>query len=53
MNEKEYETLKQVRELVWELRLWAREGKNAKGIRNKIWQEIIDVIERYKKENPH
>ena len=52
MNEKEYELLREVRELIWGLRVWAREGADGKRIRDKIWQEIIDVIERYKKENP-
>ena len=50
MNEKEYETLREVRELIWELRVWAREGADAKEIRDKIWQELIDKIEEYKKE---
>ena len=50
MNEKEYELLRQVREMVWELRVWARRGEDAKEIRDKIWQELVDKIEEYRKE---
>ena len=49
MNEKEYDLIKEVRELIWELRVWAREGENAKGIRDKIWQELVVKIEEYLK----
>jgi len=50
MNEKEYELLREVREMVWELRVWAREGADGKRIRDKIWKELVDKIEEYRKD---
>ena len=47
------ELARELSELLWEMKLWQREGADAKRITDKIWQEIIDIIERYKKENPH
>ena len=51
--EKEYETLREVKELIWEMELWAREGKEGKRIRDKIWKELVDKIQEHRKENPH
>ena len=45
MDEKEYELLREVREMVWELRVWAREGADGKSITDKIWKELVERIE--------
>ena len=43
------ELVKELEELLWEIKLWQQESEDAKRITDKIWQEIIDIIERYKK----
>ena len=32
--------MKELEELLWEMKLWQREGKGAKRITDKIWQKI-------------
>ena len=51
--EKEKELMRNIELILWEIRLWMREGKgaeDAKEITDKLWQELIDKIEKYKKE---
>ena len=50
--EKEKELMKEIELLLWEIRLWMREGKgaeDAKEITDKLWQQLIDKIEEYLK----
>ena len=44
------ELIKELEELLWELKLWSREGEDARDIVIKILEEISDVIEKYKRE---
>ena len=44
------DTVKQLDELIWELKLWVREGDDAREIVTKIMNEIVEVIEKFKQE---
>ena len=49
MDKKELEKLREIEELIWEVKIWLHEA-DAKEIRDKIWQELVDKIEEYRKE---
>ena len=40
------ELVKELEELLWEMKLWQREGADAKDIIHKLWQELEDIIEK-------
>lgn len=46
---KELRQIKEIELKLWELKIWQEDEKMTK----KIWQELINIVEEYKKENPH
>ena len=48
MTKKELEAIKEVEQKLWEIKLWA--GEDAKNITSRLWIELVDIIEKYKKE---